>query len=63
MLLVELWSAYNRHLSDLIERLPRDELSSFCNIGREEPVTLEFVVQDYLRHLQHHMDDILNKGT
>jgi hypothetical protein len=57
--LVELWSAYNRHLSHVIERIPQDELSSCCNIGQDKPVTLEFVVKDYLRHLRHHLNDIL----
>ena len=61
MALVKLWSAYNRHLGDLIEGLPGDALSSSCNIGKEEPVTLGFVVMDYLRHLRHHMDHILGK--
>lgn len=58
-LLVDLWSAYNRHLSHVIERIPQDAKSSSCNIGRDKPVTLEFVVKDYLRHLQHHLQDIL----
>ena len=57
--LVTLWSAYNRHLSHIIEFIPEDAESSPCNIGKEEPVTLEFVVKDYLRHLQHHLKDIL----
>jgi hypothetical protein len=59
--LVELWSAYNRHLSDVIERIPEEAMSSPCNIGKEEPVTLEFVVKDYLRHLRHHMNQILEQ--
>jgi len=57
--LVELWSAYNRHLSHVVERIPQDARSSSCNIGRDHPVTLEFVVKDYLRHLRHHLNDIL----
>jgi len=57
--LVELWAAYNRHLSNAIEGIPRDALSSPCNIGKESPVTLEFVVKDYMRHLQHHLNEIL----
>ena len=59
--LVELWSAYNRHLSDVIQRIPEDAMSSPCNIGREEPVTLEFVIRDYLRHLRHHVIELLKK--
>jgi DinB superfamily len=57
--LVGLWTAYNRHLSNLIERLPVAALSSPCNIGKEEPVPLEFVIKDYLRHLQHHLVQIM----
>ncbi|MBU1161269.1 MAG: DinB family protein [Candidatus Bathyarchaeota archaeon] len=57
--LVALWSAYNNHLSHIIECIPENAESSPCNIGKEEPVTLEFVVKDYLRHLQHHLKDIL----
>jgi len=59
--LVDLWAAYNRHLSDVIERIPQEALSSGCNIGREQPVTLEFVVRDYLRHLKHHLEPILDE--
>ena len=59
--LVTLWSAYNNHLSHIIECIPGCAESSPCNIGKEEPVTLEFVVRDYLRHLQRHLKDILEE--
>jgi hypothetical protein len=59
--LVALWSAYNRHLSDVVERLPEGASSASCNIGQAEPVPLEFVVRDYLRHVRHHLNDILDK--
>ena len=59
--LVTLWSAYNNHLSHIIECIAWYAVSSPCNIGKEEPVTLEFVVRDYLRHLQHHLKDILEE--
>ncbi len=59
--LVTLWSAYNSHLSHIIEHIPESAGSSPCNIGKEEPATLEFVVKDYLHHLQHHLQDILGK--
>lgn len=59
--LVALWSAYNRHLSDVIDRIPEAAKSSPCNVGKEEPVTLEFVVTDYLCHLRHHVDQIIER--
>lgn len=54
-----LWSAYNLHLCRIIESLHEKAFSSPCNIGKEEPVSLEFVIKDYLRHLRHHMAVIL----
>jgi hypothetical protein len=57
--LVALWSAYNIHLSHVIECIPEDAESSPCNIGRENPAPLSFVIKDYLRHLRHHLKDIL----
>ena len=59
--LVTLWSAYNNHLSHVIECIPGDAESSPCNIGKENPVPLDFVIKDYLRHLRHHLTDILEK--
>jgi len=59
--LVALWSAYNSHLAHVIESIPEDARSSPCNIGKEEPVSLDFVVKDYLHHLQLHLKDILDQ--
>ncbi len=58
-LLVTLWAAYNRHLCRVIECIPAETESSPCNIGKEQPVPLRFVVEDYLRHLRHHINKIL----
>jgi len=59
--LIALWSAYNFHLCDVIERLPDEAVFSHCNIGLEQPVSLEFVIKDYVRHLRHHIDVILEE--
>jgi len=60
--LIELWAAYNKHLSDLLERIPGSSKSSPCNIGKPEPATLEFVAKDYLRHLNHHLNKIIGQA-
>ena len=57
--LPERWAAYNKHLCAVIKHLPQDALPAPVNIGREAPVTLEFVVKDYPRHLRHHLNDLL----
>jgi hypothetical protein len=57
-LLVNLWASYNRYLAHVIENLPKEQLDAACRIGSGEPVTLRFLVQDYLRHLKHHLGQI-----
>jgi hypothetical protein len=57
--LVEFFSQYNLHLCHVIESLPQETLGNPCNFGKESPVTLEFVIEDYLRHLRHHVEQIL----
>jgi hypothetical protein len=59
--LVALWTLYNNHLSHVIECIPEDAESAPCNIGKEDPVPLAFVIRDYLRHLLHHLKDILDE--
>ena len=58
--LVAFWAVYNFYLSDLIECIPEDAASSPCNIGQKEPVSLDFVMKDYLRHLKQHLKDLLD---
>jgi hypothetical protein len=57
--LVELWASVNRHLAYAIESVPASALQTRCIIGGNEPVTLEWLMQDYLRHLRHHLAQIL----
>lgn len=56
--LVTLWASYNRYLAHVIAHLPEDQLSAMCRIGNGEPVTLKFLVDDYLAHLKHHLQQI-----
>ena len=57
--LVALWHQYNRHLLHVMARVPGDQLSRRCTIGGKEPVTLEFLMKDYVVHLKHHLRQIL----
>jgi DinB family protein len=56
--LVTLWAAYNYHLCRVCQCLPEETADAPCNIGKAEPVNLDFIVKDYLRHLLHHLDKI-----
>ena len=56
--IVTLWQAYNLHLSHVIEQIPSEALGHTGVFG-DETVTLEFLANDYIRHLQHHLAQIL----
>ncbi len=53
--LVTLWHAYNLHLAHVMEHIPDRHLAVPCFIESDAPVTLEFLVTDYVRHLRHHL--------
>ena len=54
-LLVELWSSYNRHLANVISRMSDSVLGAECRIDGKEAVTLKWLVEDYVRHMDHHL--------
>jgi hypothetical protein len=56
--IVELWRWYNHHLAHVIERIDPASLKHLCDMGYSEPATLEFIVEDYLRHVAHHLKQI-----
>ena len=56
--LVELWRLYNRHLARVIRRVPDAALATPCTIASDPPVTLGFVIEDYVTHMRHHLTQI-----
>lgn len=56
--LVALWAAYNRHLARVIEYVDPETLGHVWDSGSKR-YTLEFVVSDYLAHLRHHVEQVL----
>jgi hypothetical protein len=56
--LVMLWMHLNLHLADVMARIPPAKYAVTCVIGDSPPVTLEFIVTDYLQHLNHHVAQI-----
>jgi hypothetical protein len=57
-MLVDLWASYNRYLVHVIRHLPAAKLEVVCRIGSNAPVSLGYLVKDYVRHLAHHLDQI-----
>lgn len=57
--LVRLWTSYNTHLLHVISNIPEEKWKHQCKIGEGEPVTLAFLAEDYVRHAEHHLAQIL----
>ena len=57
--IIQFWEAYNRHLVALLQLIPTENMHLKVNHGDAEPRTLEFILQDYVSHMQHHLKQIL----
>ena len=60
--LVEFWVAYNRHLLRVLSHVPEKSWEHWARIGDNDPVTLRFLAEDYVRHMEHHLEQILGPG-
>jgi len=58
--LVEHWALQNRLLGEVVMRIPEGRLEAPCRVGSKDPVTLRFLIEDYLQHLHHHLAQILS---
>ena len=67
--LIGLWLAYNRHISRVICYISPESLSlprsvhnldeiAWRTVPRDQPVTLEYFIRDYLAHMKHHLAQI-----
>jgi hypothetical protein len=56
--LVQFWLAYNRHLLHIMSHAAPERLDSIIRIGENDPVSLEFVMIDYVSHMRHHLEQL-----
>ena len=62
--LVSTWYSYNSLLARLIANIPENKLDANCFIGSAGlPDTLEFVIEDYVLHMRHHIDHLLQRQS
>lgn len=59
--LVVLWKSYNQHLLHVVRAIPENQLGKQCVIGNKEPMTLSALIEDYLRHLRQHIEQVTGK--
>jgi hypothetical protein len=57
--IIGLWSAYNVHLRHVIARTPAEHLRmSATDPDGSGPVTVGFLMQDYVGHIRHHLEQV-----
>lgn len=60
-LMINLWSAYNKHIAFFIGCIPEDQMTRECIVGNKPAVTLGWLIEDYVRHLKHHLQQIVEE--
>jgi hypothetical protein len=57
---INLWKLVNAQIVRVLDNYPADRWQATCDSNRGEPVyrTVEFLANDYIRHMQHHLDQI-----
>lgn len=56
--LIEVWQALNRQLLASAASVPDSAWSNTLTITTSQPMTIEFVFDDYVRHMLHHLQHI-----
>jgi len=62
-LLLEWWRVEHQILAGVVDRIPEDRLQAVCVVGDNSPVTLQYLVEDYIAHQQWHFLQIESPGT
>ncbi len=58
--LLTLWTSYNRLIISIIAHIPRPLLATECLSLNHNPTTLNWLVEDYVLHLEHHVRQIIH---
>jgi DinB superfamily len=58
--LLEWWVIAHRVLEQVVAHIPEDRQGAMCVVGEDAPVTLRFLIEDYVAHQRHHLAQILS---
>ncbi|MBI4640498.1 MAG: DinB family protein [Candidatus Tectomicrobia bacterium] len=59
--LTKLWKSLNLHLLHLISNMPEERWQHRCKVGNGDHETLRFLVESYVDHLEHHLEQIVDR--
>lgn len=67
--LLDFWRLYNLHLIHVVSHIPENVLTAprkrhnsqqigWQTVPEDQPSTLDYLIQDYLKHLKHHLQQV-----
>jgi hypothetical protein len=61
--LVDTWHAHNAVLVPLVRAIPDGRLSTPCTVEGDQAGALGFLIDDYVLHMRHHLDQVLRRTS
>lgn len=58
--IISLWKFYNKHLLEIMKRIQNEKLQKECKSTDDEIYTIEFLMNDYVEHLEYHLHQIVS---
>jgi DinB superfamily len=58
--LINLWTLLNKHISIILFNTTEKSALRICKINNETPHTVEWLAEDYIKHLLHHLHQVLD---
>ncbi len=62
-ILLRWWTTEHEILAAVVECIPEERLEASCVVGEDAPVTLRFLIEDYVSHQRWHLSQIVNGNT
>ncbi|SCW74460.1 DinB superfamily protein [Paenibacillus tianmuensis] len=61
--ILNLWSGLNNRILKVIEKIPAEKLSSPCVTGNQETKSLQWLIDDYVEHMEYHLNRQILKNN
>lgn len=56
--LLEWWQVEHAILASVVDHIPEARMDALCTVGDDAPVTLRFLIEDYIAHQRWHLKQI-----
>lgn len=58
--IIAFWTFYNKHLLEIMKRIPNENLQKECRSTDKKIYTIELLMNDYVEHLEYHLHQIVS---